>query len=161
MRSSRKHLEGIVRTCCIVIAFLALSSLAGIAVAAHDPRPPMPDVVVFESATGDVHFPHTRHQRMRCSRCHHQIHAVELDTPHDKFLETSWIKCRICHEEESEFGSDYFKCSGCHHAEPESIVDETISAKVVIHESCWKCHKAGTGVEASKKCSYCHTEKEK
>lgn len=123
-------------------------------------QPPLPDVILFESAIGDVHFPHTRHQRMRCNRCHHQIHARELDTPHDDYLAVSWIQCQMCHAEDSKFGDTYFKCSGCHHAEPESIVDETISSKVVIHKSCWKCHKAGTGVDASKECAYCHKEKE-
>lgn len=121
---------------------------------------PLPDVIVFESALGDVHFPHTRHQKMRCNRCHHQIHARELDTPHEAYFAASWIKCQICHETDSEFGDSYFKCSGCHHADPESIVDETISSKVVIHESCWTCHKSGTGVTASEGCSYCHEQGE-
>ena len=120
----------------------------------------MPDVIVFESALGDVHFPHKRHQKMRCNRCHHQIHARELDTPHEEYFEASWIKCQNCHESNSQFGDGYFKCSGCHHADPESIIDETISSKVVIHESCWKCHKSGTGVTASEGCSYCHKQQE-
>lgn len=123
-------------------------------------HPPLPDVILFESAIGDVHFPHTRHQKMKCKRCHHQIHARELETPHDDYLEVSWIKCQMCHETDSEFGDTYFKCSGCHHSEPESITDETISSKVVIHQNCWKCHKSGTGVKASKGCSYCHEEQE-
>jgi hypothetical protein len=120
----------------------------------------LPDVIVFESELGDVHFPHKRHQKMRCKRCHHQIHARELDTPHEEYFVASWIQCQGCHDEHSEFGDSYFKCSGCHHAEPESIIDETISSKVVIHESCWKCHKSGTGVTASEGCSYCHQEQE-
>jgi hypothetical protein len=120
----------------------------------------MPDVIVFDSALGDVHFPHKRHQKMSCKRCHHQIHARELDTPHEDYFVASWIKCQNCHEKDSEFGDSYFKCSGCHHAEPESIIDETISSKVVIHESCWKCHKSGTGVKASEGCSYCHKQPE-
>lgn len=123
-------------------------------------QPPLPDIVLFESATGDVYFPHTRHQKMRCKRCHHQIHARELKTPHEDYLTASWIQCQSCHETDSEFGDTYFKCSGCHHAEPESIVDETISSKVVIHKSCWKCHKSGTGVKASEGCSYCHEQEE-
>ena len=124
------------------------------------PRPKLPDVVLFESAIGDVHFPHKAHQRMRCKRCHHQIHARELETPHDEYFAASWIKCQSCHEDDSEFGDTYFKCSGCHHAEPESIVDETISSKVVIHQSCWKCHKSGVGVTASEGCSFCHEKEE-
>jgi hypothetical protein len=136
-------------------------SAAGGSAAIAAAMPPLPDVIYFESAIGDVEFPHTRHQKMRCKRCHHQIHARELDTPHDEYLEVSWIQCGMCHEKDSEFSDTYYKCSGCHHAEPESIVDETISSKVVIHQSCWKCHKSGTGVKASKGCSYCHEQQEK
>lgn len=163
------------RTICLSIALLALLSVStsGLSQAVKptaEPSPEevaavqsdlvLPDMIVFESATGDVHFPHTRHQKMRCSKCHHQIHARELETPHKDYLTVSWIQCQSCHEEDSEFGDTYFKCSGCHHAEPESIVDETISSKVVIHKSCWKCHRSGTGVKASKGCSYCHAQEE-
>lgn len=123
-------------------------------------RPKLPNTVLFESAIGDVHFPHKVHQKMRCKRCHHQIHARELETPHEEYFAASWIQCQSCHDEDSEFGDTYYKCSGCHHAEPESIVDETISSKVVIHQSCWKCHKSGTGVKASEGCSYCHEKGE-
>lgn len=167
-----RHHGGFMRIFCLSAGLLALLSISGAghshevkpgdtpapgeSTAAAQPQPPLPGIVVFESAIGDVHFPHTRHQKMKCSKCHHQIHAQELDTPHDDYLEVSWIQCQICHEPDSEFDNTYFKCSGCHHAEPESIVDETISSKVVIHKSCWKCHKAGTGVKASERCSYCH-----
>lgn len=169
-----KQHGGLMRPLCLFAGLLALlcvtimgqaqevestSEPASAAPATAD-HPALPDIILFESATGDVHFPHKRHQRMRCKRCHHQIHARELETPHDEYLEVSWIQCQMCHAEDSEFGDTYFKCSGCHHAEPESIVDETISSKVVIHKSCWKCHKTGTGVEASKECSYCHKEEE-
>lgn len=160
MSPGKNLIRGIVCTPAVVIGLLVLSSVGDGARAGHEPRPPMPEVVVFESATGDVHFPHTQHQRMRCSRCHHQIHAGELDTPHDEYLEVSWIQCSMCHTVDSEFGDSYFKCAGCHHAEPESIVDETISSKVVIHKSCWKCHRTGTGVKASEGCAYCHGKKE-
>ena len=164
------------RTFCFLIGLVVLSLLSadahsqanestgepaqGEIAAAAQARPPLPDVVLFESAIGDVHFPHTRHQKMTCKRCHHQIHARELATPHDDYLAVSWIKCQMCHEDGSEFGDTYFKCSGCHHSEPESIVDETISSKVVIHKSCWKWHRAGTGVKASEKCSFCHEQAE-
>lgn len=144
----------------LAVSVSAFSQTGDATEPAEQASAPLPDVIVFESALGDVHFPHTRHQKMRCKRCHHQIHARELDTPHEEYFVASWIKCQNCHETDSEFGDSYFKCSGCHHAEPESIIDETISSKVVIHESCWKCHKSGTGVKASEGCSYCHQEQE-
>jgi len=153
---------GLLALLCVAIAVHAQTGEDGAAApgATEPASAPLPDVIVFESALGDVHFPHTRHQKMRCNRCHHQIHARELDTPHEEYFVASWIKCQSCHETDSEFGDSYFKCSGCHHAEPESIIDETISSKVVIHESCWKCHKSGTGVTASEGCSYCHEQGE-
>lgn len=172
----RKQHGGSMRIFCLLAGLIALVSvpIAGLSqenTQTGQPSPDknaaeapsklvLPDMILFESATGDVHFPHKRHQKMRCSKCHHQIHARELETPHKEYLTTSWIQCQICHESDSEFGDTYFKCSGCHHAEPESIVDETISSKVVIHKSCWKCHKTGTGVKASKGCSYCHAQQE-
>ena len=159
----RQQHEGIMRRFClsaIVLVLLSVSILCLAQESASPPRPKLPDVVLFESAIGDVHFPHKMHQKMSCKRCHHQIHARELATPHDEYFAASWIKCQSCHEDDSEFGDTYFKCSGCHHAEPESIVDETISSKVVIHQSCWKCHKSGTGVTASEGCSYCHEQEQ-
>lgn len=171
-RLREKQHGGFMRTLSLPIGLLALLSVAvadhsqavepggepaaDTAAAAVQSRPQLPDVILFESAIGDVYFPHTRHQKMNCKRCHHQIHARELDTPHEDYLSASWIKCQSCHETDSEFGDSYYKCSGCHHSEPESIVDETISSKVVIHKSCWKCHKSGTGAKASEGCSYCH-----
>lgn len=130
------------------------------AAAAAPAQPQMPDVILFESNIGNIHFPHTRHQKMSCKRCHHQIHARDLKTPHKEYFEASWIKCQTCHDTDSKIVANYYKCSGCHHQEPESIVDETISSKVVLHQSCWKCHKSGTGVKASEGCSYCHIEEE-
>lgn len=160
---------GFMNKLCVFVAVLALAamSLPGHSHETDEPekvRPAvpevLPDIIMFDSAIGDVAFPHTKHQKMRCSKCHHQIHAAELETPHEDYLEVSWIKCQACHYEGSVDDSSYYKCSGCHHAEPENAVDETISSKVVIHQNCWKCHKSGTGVKASKGCSYCHEEQE-
>lgn len=118
--------------------------------------PAMPAEVVFESNVGDVHFPHMLHMKFGCTSCHHQVSAGELDTPHPDYLESSWINCGDCHDQDSETVANSYSCSGCHHSEPENIADETLSAKVVVHESCWKCHGSGTGVEASKGCIKCH-----
>jgi hypothetical protein len=121
-------------------------------------RPKMPNVITFESSVGDVSFPHKVHQKMGCQKCHHQIHAKDLVTPHDEYLTYSWVSCRDCHDE-SQNDSVYYGCAKCHHSNLENIADETLSAKVVVHKSCWKCHLSGTGVKASERCSFCH-EKE-
>jgi hypothetical protein len=115
-----------------------------------------PGEVIFESSVGDVLFPHDKHVAMGCQLCHHQIRAAELETPHPDYMDSSWIHCRTCHSEEAASGGAFYKCSQCHHAEPTDIADETLSAKVVTHKSCWKCHQSGTGVEASKGCGDCH-----
>mgnify|MGYP001821490101 FL=1 len=118
-------------------------------------RPKLPGTIVFGSELGDVHFPHRLHQKMGCQKCHHQIHAKDLITPHDEYLTYSWVNCRDCHDE-SQNHSAYYGCDKCHHSNLENIADETLNAKVVVHKSCWKCHLSGTGSEASERCSYCH-----
>jgi len=122
-------------------------------------RPRLPNVITFESSVGVVHFPHKVHQKMGCQKCHHQIHAKDLITPHDEYLTYSWVNCRDCHDE-SQNHSIYYGCAKCHHTNLQNIADETLSAKVVVHKSCWKCHLSGTGVEASERCSYCHEREE-
>jgi hypothetical protein len=117
-----------------------------------------PATILFESSVGDVHFPHKRHLKMRCNKCHHQIQAATLETPHEEYLESSWVRCLTCHTEDPDANGRYFKCGQCHHSELENIADETLSAKVVVHKSCWKCHKTSTGVGASKSCADCHTK---
>ena len=49
------------------------------------------DVFVSQSSVGEVHFPHRAHVKQKCVTCHHQIHAEALDTPHDDYLDSSWI----------------------------------------------------------------------
>jgi hypothetical protein len=119
-------------------------------------KPRMPNEITYTSEVGDVRFPHKLHMKMGCNKCHHQIHAEPLDTPHQDYLDSSWIKCEICHGADAETRSKYYKCSGCHHSDLENIADETLSSKVVVHKSCWQCHQAGTGVAASEGCSDCH-----
>jgi hypothetical protein len=125
--------------------------------AAPAARPRMPKEIAFESSVGNVLFPHKSHIKFGCKRCHHQIQAMELDTPHPEYLESALINCQDCHDPGTQSGSKY-KCSDCHHSEPENISDETLSSKVVIHESCWECHKTSTGLQASEGCSECHVK---
>jgi DnaJ-class molecular chaperone len=122
-------------------------------------RPKLPGDITFESSVGRVLFPHKVHQRMGCQKCHHQIHAKDLITPHDEYLTYSWVNCRDCHDE-TQNHSAYYGCAKCHHSNLENIADETLNAKVVVHKSCWKCHLSGTGVEASERCSFCHLKDE-
>lgn len=121
----------------------------------------MPGEIIIESSVGDVHFPHNLHVTdlgVGCGECHHQINAKVLDTPHAEYLTSSWINCQICHGTDSTDRQKYYQCSHCHHSDVENIADETLSAKVVVHKSCWNCHESGTGIEASKGCSECHVK---
>ena len=123
----------------------------------------LPDEITIESSVGNVVLPHDVHvkdKKLKCVVCHHQIHATELDTPHPDYMDSSRINCQTCHGTNSETRKKYYKCSKCHHSEPDDISDETLSSKVVIHKSCWKCHEAGTGVEASRGCSDCHMKEQ-
>jgi len=124
-------------------------------------KPTMPIDITIESSVGNVLFPHKSHLKLGCKKCHHQIQAEELETPHPDYLASSWINCQDCHKPDSETSGKYYKCSDCHHSEPTNIADETLSSKVVVHQSCWKCHKTGTGAKASEGCSDCHVKEEK
>lgn len=120
--------------------------------------------ILIESAVGDVIFPHDFHVTgvdMECVECHHQIHAKELETPHPDYLTSSWISCQSCHNPTSDTDRIYYSCAECHHTNPNNIADETLSSKVVVHKSCWKCHDTQTGVEASQGCVDCHVKEQK
>lgn len=121
-------------------------------------RPKLPGVITFESALGDVLFPHKVHQKMGCKNCHHQIHAKTLATPHEAYLTYSWVNCGDCHDADTAISTTYYGCDHCHHSNLENIADETLTAKVVIHKSCWNCHLSGTGADASERCSFCHAK---
>lgn len=122
-------------------------------------RPKLPGDIIFESSLGDVLFPHKVHRRMGCQKCHHQIRAKDLKTPHDEYLSYSWVTCRDCHDESRNPGT-YYGCAKCHHSNLENIADETLSSKVVLHKNCWKCHLSGTGAEASERCGFCHLKEQ-
>ena len=124
--------------------------------------PAMPSVRSFPSSVGEVTFTHEIHVKDRaiqCVECHHQINAGKLNTPHPDYFKSSSIKCEICHNESEHVKQKAYTCSGCHPTNPVNIADETLSAKVVIHKQCWKCHQVGAGKEASKACEFCHSGK--
>jgi hypothetical protein len=124
----------------------------------------MPDEITYTSSVGNVLFPHNVHVKdheIECAECHHQIHAMDLNTPHPDYMTSSWVSCKICHNTNSENRKKYYKCSNCHHSDLDDIADETLSSKVVTHKSCWNCHETSTGVEASKGCAECHVKDEK
>ena len=122
----------------------------------------IPSVKSFPSSVGEVTFTHETHikdRAIQCVECHHQINAKKLDTPHPDYFKSSSIKCEICHNESDKVKQKAYTCSGCHRTNPINIADETLSAKVVIHKQCWKCHQVGAGKEASKACDFCHSGK--
>jgi len=114
-------------------------------------------ILVFPSSVGEVVFPHEGHYdslEIDCQTCHHETNAKMLDIPHVEYFQDFWIDCTTCHHPSST-PQEARSCSSCHHC-PMNCADETLSAKVVIHENCWRCHDVGTGQEASDACSFCH-----
>jgi hypothetical protein len=108
------------------------------------------------AAVGTVAFPHRYHVDelgFECSDCHHETAAVALDIPHEEYFDDFWIDCQSCHR--GEEATEPQSCGSCH-AHGSEIGDETLSAKVVIHRSCWSCHEVGTGLDASRGCGFCH-----
>lgn len=122
----------------------------------------MPSEINFPSSVGEVVFRHEMHTRdlsIKCVECHHQINAKALNTPHPDYLKSSWVNCMVCHDGSGKIKQSVYACSGCHRTNPINIADETLSAKVVIHKQCWKCHPVSTGKEASTGCEKCHSGK--
>jgi len=122
----------------------------------------MPSEINIPSSVGEVIFHHQMHIAdlgIKCVECHHQINAKELNTPHPDYLRSSWVKCKVCHDGSGKIKQQVYACSECHPSNPIDIADETLSAKVVIHKQCWKCHPVSTGKEASKGCEKCHSGK--
>jgi hypothetical protein len=142
-----------------VAAISAIFLIAAIPPAKSD-SPGIPAERIFPSAVGDVVFKHQMHiqdRAIQCAECHHQINARKLKTPHPDYFKSTYINCEICHNEPEKIKQRAYSCSGCHPANPVNIADETLSAKVVIHKQCWKCHAVGTGKEASAGCEKCHS----
>ena len=116
----------------------------------------------FPSSVGEVVFHHQMHTKdlaIKCVECHHTINARKLNTPHPDYFKSSSINCETCHDESEKIKQKAYTCSGCHRTNPTNIADETLSAKVVVHQKCWKCHPVGTAKEASKGCEKCHSGK--
>ncbi len=146
----------------MVRTLLAAASLALLAAAfparADSVQPPKE--IRIAASVGEVTFRHEAHFKERgiqCVECHHQINARKLQTPHPDYLKSSWINCQVCHDEAGKTKQDFYACSTCHHTTPANVADETLSAKVVVHKQCWKCHAAGTAKEASASCASCHS----
>jgi hypothetical protein len=144
----------------------------------------IPPERIFPSSAGEVVFHHQMHIKdlgIKCVDCHHSIDAKPLSaerpekfkssstkcpinvktlsTPHPDYFKSSSIKCVICHTESDASKENAYTCSGCHRTNPMNIADETLSAKVVVHKQCWKCHPVSTGMEASTVCEKCHSGK--
>ena len=122
----------------------------------------IPSEINIPSSVGEVVFHHQMHIRdlaIKCVECHHQIDAKKLNTPHPDYFKSSSVKCKTCHNDSEKTKQQVYACSECHHTNPIDIADETLSAKVVIHTKCWKCHAVGTAKEASKGCEKCHSGK--
>jgi hypothetical protein len=118
----------------------------------------LPGVVTFESASG-MYF-----SRTKCTR----NGLLELPSPdscqdpgylHEEYLTYSPVN-GDCHDADTAISTTYYGCDHCHHSNLENIADETLTAKVVIHKSCWNCHLSGNGAEASERCSFCHQKEE-
>ena len=122
----------------------------------------IPSEITIPSSVGEVMFRHQMHINdlsIKCVDCHHQINSKPLNTPHPDYFSASWINCKTCHAESEKIAQKAYICSECHKTRPKNIADETLSAKVVIHKQCWKCHAMGAGKEASKGCEKCHSGK--
>ena len=112
------------------------------------------------SSVGPANFPHEKHVTefdVQCVQCHHETNAKPLSMPHESYFKDSWSDCTVCHRKAGSEALEPQACSACHHAQSGDVSDETLSAKVVIHKSCWTCHEVGTGASASAACKTCHT----
>jgi hypothetical protein len=156
-----QYLQGTVMTRHIVATVAALLVFAA-SWPATSAAQELPVERRFPSSVGEVLFKHQLHIQERgigCPECHHQIDAKKLQTPHPQYFKSSWINCEICHVESRKAERKAFTCSECHRTNPVNIADETLSAKVVIHRQCWKCHAVSSGKDASKGCAFCHAGK--
>lgn len=139
----------------LAIVLLGVLALPGLE---HAVPSQLPEVIVSPSSVGQVEFLHETHASdlgIECATCHHETDATALDMPHQDYFEDFWIDCETCHRPAAAPASPQ-PCSACHHASPTTIADESLSAKVVVHRSCWGCHEGGKGQEASRSCRFCH-----
>ena len=120
------------------------------------------DTLFTDSYVGQVVFPHRYHyeeEGMTCDECHHETNAATLHLPrdHEAYFEDFWVDCAVCHRADGETALEPQACSACHPDQPRREADQTLSAKVVIHQHCADCHDFGTGAEAAASCKYCHS----
>jgi len=149
-----------------MIRYFVAALAAMLLLAANSPAKPdtggIPSERTFPSTVGEVVFHHEMHVKdlaIKCVECHHSIDAKKLVTPHPDYLKSSSVKCEICHSDSAAAKQNAYTCSACHGTNPMNIADETLSAKVVVHKQCWKCHPVGTGKDASAGCQKCHSGK--
>ncbi len=121
-----------------------------------------PPSVAARSASmmGDVIFDHEEHadeMEIECVECHHETTAAPLDYPHEQYFHDLWIDCDACHRESGAAEHGPQSCHDCHDTKARDIADERLSSKVILHQTCWKCHEVETGAEASESCQMCHT----
>ena len=111
--------------------------------------PDVPEKITLESSVGNVVLPHDVHVKdvkLKCNVCHHQIRATELDTPHPDYLTSSAGQiAKLAIAQILRTGKSTTSAPSVIIRSRNDIADETLSSKVVIHKSCWKCHEAGTG----------------
>ncbi|MDX1740962.1 MAG: cytochrome c3 family protein [Rhodothermales bacterium] len=150
-------LTGMLATCAVLMAG-CLSSGQESSVSADTTHVVAPAAeIVFPPEPVFDHEFHIDDVELECTECHHEADAAALTTPHEEYFEDLWITCSSCHRgEEDAVGPQ--ACVECHPRTPIGIADQTVSAKVATHLSCWECHDSGTGVEASENCSFCHQE---
>jgi c(7)-type cytochrome triheme protein len=140
-------------------AACAVSALFLAAVATADE--PVPESIVSPASVGEVVFPHRAHvddYGFDCVECHHETRAAALATPHPGYLEDSGVDCAVCHGQSTPLAAR--TCSACHGSSIETVASDSLSAKVAIHRTCWKCHEPATGAEASAGCALCHARPE-
>jgi hypothetical protein len=136
-------------------AVVAAALLSAASACGSDPPPPAPRAF---SASEKARFPHDEHvtrHKLECIECHHETNAARLDAPHDPNFFASGINCKVCHQDTSK-PREPQACSTCHPVAQTEVADETLSAKVVIHRTCWRCHPPGEGANASEVCGTCH-----
>ena len=141
---------------CVLLAALTVS--APTSAAAAEPEAPVPAEIISPTSVGEVVFPHRKHfeeLQVACTACHHETRAAVLDMPHPQYFDDFWIDCKLCHREAPAPLAPQ-ACSTCHHGSLSNIADQTSSAKVAIHRSCWTCHPSGSGETATANCAFCH-----
>lgn len=144
-----------------VLSLVLLVALMASAPASAAPEAPVPAEIVSPTSVGEVVFSHLRHVEelgFACTECHHETRAAVLAMPHPQYFADFWIDCKVCHREGSAPLVPQ-ACSVCHHSSLSNIADQTSSAKVAIHRSCWRCHESGSGQKATANCAFCHNRK--